>query len=223
VGAIKKITLICFLVLVIFSFSGCSLFQIERYTLTVELVNEDGGRVNIDPLREEYIRGSRVKLTAESEPGWYFSEWKKDGEGKDLEIQIIMDSHKIVLAQFEQEPEGIEEVATEIFNAYKDTLINGTDSIEPFLAPDIFHHKNHTKEDYLLLLKGIAENENHNISFWDFAYRYQVDKIIISGMCEEITADGTFIGTFEILLKIIDDEWKMHAFLPQEGILPLGD
>ncbi|GEM_PF-3717571 len=222
-GEIKRKSFLCFLILVIFSFSGCGLLEISRYILTIEINNEDGGSVLIDPNLPEYIRGTSVSLEAQPQEGWYFKEWKKDGEGNEHKIQVVMNSHKIFLAEFDIEPEEIGEIALEIFSAFETTLTHGNDEIEPFLAENIFHHTDHNKEDYLNRLKSIASNEDHNITFWDVSYQYQVGKIVISGMCEEITLDGTFTGGFEILVKEENGDWKMYAFYPEEGIMPLSD
>ncbi len=81
---------------------GCDFLGPEKFILEVEINEEKGGRVKIDPLEEEYIEGSKVTLTAVPEEGWQFHSWEGDASGTEKSITITMDDNKEIQAFFER-------------------------------------------------------------------------------------------------------------------------
>lgn len=75
----------------------------EQYTLSVSTngngtVSSEGG---------EYALGASVTLTATADSGWQFVNWSGDAEGTAADIQIVMDSDKSVIANFEESAASI--------------------------------------------------------------------------------------------------------------------
>ncbi|WP_411289513.1 InlB B-repeat-containing protein, partial [Rhodohalobacter sp.] len=75
----------------------------NEYTLTVS--TEGSGSVNKDPDKENYSEGEEVTLTANSDTGWTFSEWRGDLSGSSNPETIIVDEDKQITAVFDEEPD----------------------------------------------------------------------------------------------------------------------
>lgn len=60
-----------------------------------------GGKVKIDPIRTKYVKGTRVKLTATANFGFYFVNWTDSIMGVVTDTtSIVMNSDKVVTANF---------------------------------------------------------------------------------------------------------------------------
>jgi len=71
-----------------------------KYTLTVNVVGN--GSVTLDPPAGPYLTGTEVELTADADPGWYFSAWSGDLTGSANPDTITMDGDKNVTATFNE-------------------------------------------------------------------------------------------------------------------------
>ncbi len=71
-----------------------------KYTLTVNVVGN--GSVILDPPTGPYLTGTKVELTADADPGWYFSGWSGDLTGSTSPDTITMDANKNVTATFNE-------------------------------------------------------------------------------------------------------------------------
>jgi hypothetical protein len=69
------------------------------YVLSVQ--TSPGGSVLRDPDVAEYRPGQTVTLTALAEPGFTFARWEGDATGTEIEIDLLMDTNKLVGAVFE--------------------------------------------------------------------------------------------------------------------------
>jgi len=88
------------LVFVVFTITvvSCSSDNQTLYTLSVSVNEPESGFVT--PAYGEYDSGTPVEITAYSNEHWVFDEWLGDQSGRDNPISIIMDSDKLVSAQF---------------------------------------------------------------------------------------------------------------------------
>jgi hypothetical protein len=69
------------------------------YVLSVQ--TSPGGSVLREPDASEYRPGQIVTLTAMAEPGFTFARWEGDATGTEIEIDLVMDTNKLVGAVFE--------------------------------------------------------------------------------------------------------------------------
>ncbi len=98
-------------VLTLIFFGGCGTSEVERFTLTININNENWGSVHSNPDRSTYVKGTEVELTAQAEVGYVFEEWQGDAAGSEVGIIITMDKNKEVLAVFAEDPGGTTEFA----------------------------------------------------------------------------------------------------------------
>ena len=73
-------------------------FTQDEYTLTVNITGN--GSVTLDPDQTTYHYGDIVQLTANSNPGWTFTNWSGDLSSSDNPETIIVDGNKIVTANY---------------------------------------------------------------------------------------------------------------------------
>ena len=73
-------------------------FQTIRYTLSTSNNPSEGGMIITD--NGTYEPGSSAVLTATPSPGYEFTSWSGDASGTNPEVSIMMDSDKIVTANF---------------------------------------------------------------------------------------------------------------------------
>jgi hypothetical protein len=71
-------------------------------TLTINISPVGAGSVLLDPDQSEYEFDTDVNLTANSNVGYYFSEWSGDASGSLNPIIITMNSNKLINAIFEE-------------------------------------------------------------------------------------------------------------------------
>ena len=77
--------------------------SIQQYTLTIDVIPEEGGQVQVDPQMDTYDNGEQVTLTATPAAGFEFAGWSGDIGGNDAgapSIQIVMDQDKNIEAEF---------------------------------------------------------------------------------------------------------------------------
>ena len=75
---------------------------VEQYTLTVTVVGGGTEAIVIDPDQDLYDDGTEVTLTAlQPDNGTDFVSWSGDASGTDLEITVVMDDNKEVIATYE--------------------------------------------------------------------------------------------------------------------------
>ncbi len=84
-------------------------FVKKQYSLEVN-INGQGSVTEaiVSSKTTDYDTGTIVKLTAEPEEGWKFTEWTGDISGTDPEIQLTMDEAKSVTATFERKNQSLE-------------------------------------------------------------------------------------------------------------------
>ncbi len=113
-------------------------FTQDEYSLIVNI--QGNGSVILSPDQTSYTYGTIVILTANPEPGWYFSHWSGDLSGTENPTDIIMTSDKNVTAHFVKEFYtliiNIEGNGTVEKNPDQDTYPYGTE-IELNATPDI--------------------------------------------------------------------------------------
>ena len=73
-------------------------FTQDEYTLTVNITGN--GSVTLDPDQTTYHYGDIVQLTANSNPGWTFTNWSGDLSSSDNPVTITVDGNKIVTANY---------------------------------------------------------------------------------------------------------------------------
>jgi hypothetical protein len=67
---------------------------------TVQTHNLVGGKIIVDPPGNKYPKGSTVKLTAVPDSGYMFQYWNIDVFGVENPIEIVMNTHKNISANF---------------------------------------------------------------------------------------------------------------------------
>ncbi|MGE5494497.1 MAG: MBG domain-containing protein [Burkholderiales bacterium] len=72
------------------------------YNLTVNTTG--GGSVSKSPDKSSYYEGDTVKLTANPDGGYKFKQWSGDASGTSNTIEVTMNSHKNITAEFELLP-----------------------------------------------------------------------------------------------------------------------
>jgi hypothetical protein len=70
------------------------------YTIKVNIQGDSDNKVAKIPDQSSYHSGSTVNLIAESVEGWSFSDWNGDISGSDNPIEVLVDSDKVVIANF---------------------------------------------------------------------------------------------------------------------------
>ncbi|MEO0225270.1 MAG: cellulase family glycosylhydrolase, partial [candidate division WOR-3 bacterium] len=78
----------------------------QSYTLTVNVNPTGSGSVTLNPSGGSYTAGTQVTLTAQPNSGYIFSNWSGDLTGTQNPATIIMDSNKVVTANFSQSGGG---------------------------------------------------------------------------------------------------------------------
>jgi len=83
-------------------FSNSITKQIEfiTYILEVKINPPNAGYVDINPHQTEYSKGCIVELRAYAFTNYEFSHWSGDASGNKNPLQIMMDSNKVVVANF---------------------------------------------------------------------------------------------------------------------------
>ena len=74
---------------------------LNAYTLTV---HADGGTVAINPLKDEYLDGEEVVLTATPDLGYRFTSWSGDADGTDSSITVMISKDTEITANFTNVP-----------------------------------------------------------------------------------------------------------------------
>jgi hypothetical protein len=77
--------------------------QPHRYTLTIDINPQSGGRVELNPQGGEYVEGTTVTITAVANSGYVFSGWGGDLSGNENPAVIVMTSSKTVIVNFIQQ------------------------------------------------------------------------------------------------------------------------
>lgn len=75
-------------------------FNPTGYHLNISINGE--GNVSLDPNQASYANGTELTATALAEPGYRFTHWSGDLNGTENPTQLIMDSNKTIIANFEQ-------------------------------------------------------------------------------------------------------------------------
>ncbi|MEM4398157.1 MAG: cellulase family glycosylhydrolase, partial [Candidatus Woesearchaeota archaeon] len=78
----------------------------QTYTLSISVNPTGSGSVTLNPSGGSYTAGSQVTLTAQPNSGYIFSSWSGDLTGTQNPATIIMDSNKVVTANFSQSGGG---------------------------------------------------------------------------------------------------------------------
>ena len=86
-----------------------------QYTLTVVVNPQGAGSVTLSPTGGSYAAGTEVTLVATANAGYTFSGWSGDLTGTSNPATIIMDSNKVVVANFTQSGGGGGGATTVIF------------------------------------------------------------------------------------------------------------
>lgn len=73
------------------------------YTIKVTIQGDSDNNVTKIPAQSSYASGSTVKLIAQSVEGWIFSDWKGDVSGSNPQIEVLVDSDKLAIANFIEE------------------------------------------------------------------------------------------------------------------------
>jgi len=81
--------------------------QPQRYTLTIDINPQFGGRVELNPQGGEYVEGTTVTITAVANSGYVFSGWGGDLSGDQNPVNIVMDSNKNVMVNFIEISSGV--------------------------------------------------------------------------------------------------------------------
>jgi len=81
--------------------------QPHRYTLTIDINPQSGGRVELNPQGGEYVEGTTVTITAVANSGYVFSSWGGDLSGDQNPVNIVMDSNKNVIVNFIEISSGV--------------------------------------------------------------------------------------------------------------------
>ncbi len=63
-------------------------------------VLSENGKINAEPYQFRYDAGTSVTLTAQAEIGYVFSSWSGDLEGAENPVNVLMDKHKKIRADF---------------------------------------------------------------------------------------------------------------------------
>jgi len=72
----------------------------ESLVLAVAVADEIGGTVSVSPLRDEYLMGETVTITATPAVGYRFVTWRGDAEGDENPLTLIMESPQTLNAHF---------------------------------------------------------------------------------------------------------------------------
>ncbi|MEN3039826.1 MAG: Ig-like domain-containing protein, partial [Candidatus Kryptonium sp.] len=73
---------------------------VTNYTLTVNIVPQGAGNVNLVPSGGVYVAGSTVTLTALANEGYRFSHWSGGISSTSSVVDVVMDSNKEIVAHF---------------------------------------------------------------------------------------------------------------------------
>lgn len=71
---------------------------------SLNISDEEGGSVSVDPEKSSYSEGSSVTLSAQPQTGYVFENWSGDASGSDATITVTMDSDKDITPVFSQLP-----------------------------------------------------------------------------------------------------------------------
>lgn len=69
-------------------------------TITLTIIIDGNGDVDLDPPGGNYESPVTVTLTAEADPGWAFDHWEDDLTGSDNPDDLYMDADKTVTCVF---------------------------------------------------------------------------------------------------------------------------
>jgi lysophospholipase L1-like esterase len=72
----------------------------ETFALTIIIDPTDAGSVNVTPVKNRFLPGEQVTLSAFSNPGFAFDFWSGDLTGNENPKTIVMDTNKVVTAHF---------------------------------------------------------------------------------------------------------------------------
>ncbi len=73
----------------------------DQCVLTTNITGQ--GSISLSPVKETYLKGTKVLLTAAARPGWSFDRWSGDLESTANPVSVTMDSDKTVTATFIQD------------------------------------------------------------------------------------------------------------------------
>ncbi len=93
----------------------------DQYSLTVNISQDQGGSVSLDPAGGTYDEGTEVTLTADPDDGWEFTGWSGDLDGDAVSDTVTMDGNKTVEAAFSRIQ----------YSLTTDTSGNGQVSLDP--------------------------------------------------------------------------------------------
>lgn len=78
--------------------------EAEPVSLTVAADPVAAGVVQVSPVKDEYLKGEVVTLTAKSVVGYAFSGWQGDASGNESPLALTLDGDKNVVATFTNQP-----------------------------------------------------------------------------------------------------------------------
>lgn len=166
------------------------------YRLSVQTSGR--GTVNRSPSGTSFSEGAEVKLTAEPQQGWEFSEWSGEGiSGNQNPLTIIMDADKAVTAHFKR----ITIDGNLVFNGdFSSADDNWTLNVWSGSATGSV-----VNDQYNISISDIADN-NHDIQL------VQTGIFLEKGISYEVSfdANATSDRTMEVNLEMADDPWTSY-------------
>lgn len=107
----------------------------EEYSVDINVKNNEGGSVEINPDRGSYEEGEEITVTANPDANWEFVEWEGDFSGSENPLLFNIDGDKIITAVFrEKESDG--DPDTTYYTLHRQTEGKGTVWWEPYSETD---------------------------------------------------------------------------------------
>ncbi|HDQ00087.1 MAG TPA: T9SS type A sorting domain-containing protein, partial [bacterium] len=75
-------------------------FSLQQFTLNIKIDPSDGGFVSKIPDKEYYDYGEQVRIKASADSRYRFDYWSGDASGNHSNINLSMDSDKLIIAHF---------------------------------------------------------------------------------------------------------------------------
>lgn len=107
----KLFSLLLLVVLSVVLITGCGsngLFDsTDTYSLTTVVENEEGeekgGTISVEPEKDNYEKNDTVTITAKPNDFFSFVEWTGDVSSEEKSVEVVMDSDKNVIANFQRD------------------------------------------------------------------------------------------------------------------------
>ncbi|RLF51769.1 MAG: hypothetical protein DRN11_02205, partial [Thermoplasmata archaeon] len=135
-----------------------------QYTLTVSVNPEGAGNISMNPAGGVYEESTIVTLTAIANEGYVFAYWSGDASGTNPTIQIIMNSNKNIIANF-QLPNTPPQI--EITEPENGTVVSGVLMIQG-KAWDM--DGNDTLQKVEIRIDGGEWKEAEGITLWSYSW-----------------------------------------------------